>query len=249
VLLKSFLDLLPDIEQETPNFPPAILYNEGWLLRLVVDWFYHSEIHDHPLSFPGGGHWFSEARLPSAFLPRFNGDPLAEAHTNADGVIGQFTIGSKGKTDLVLKPDANHFVVLEAKMYSGLSKGVTHAKYFDQAARSVACMAEVLKRAECTPATLSCLGFHVLAPDEQIKSRTFSRNIDKRSIVGKVDRRVSSYEGERDDWFRNWFKPTMERIEIRPISWEAILNLIIEKDSRTGKSLEHYYAQCLVFNA
>ena len=56
-------------------------------------------------------------------------------------------------------------------------------------------MAEVLKRAECTPATLSCLGFHVLAPDEQIKSRTFSRNLDKRSIVGKVERRVSSYEG------------------------------------------------------
>lgn len=249
MFLKSFIGLLNKINQVTPNFPPVILYNEGWLLRLVVDWFYHSKIPDHPLFFPGGGHWFSEARLPSAFLPRFNGDPLAESHTNADCVIGQFTIGSNGKTDLVLNPDANHFVVLEAKLYSGLSKGVTHAKYFDQAARSVACMAEVLKRAECTPATLSCLGFHVLAPDEQIKSRTFSRNIDKRSIIGKVERRVSSYEGKRDDWFRNWFKPTVESIEIHPISWEAILDLIIEKDSGTGKSLAAYYSHCLAFNS
>lgn len=56
-----------------------------------------------------------------AFLPRFRGDPLGESQTNADSVIGHFIIGSKGKTDLKLIPDATHFVVLEAKLYSGLS--------------------------------------------------------------------------------------------------------------------------------
>ena len=160
----KFLNLISNIDFENPDFPPTILFNEGWLLRLIVDWFSKSGILDHPLSFPDDGHWFSEARLPSAFLPRFRGDPLAESHTNADGVIGHFTIGTTGKTDLELTPKSTHFVVLEAKLYSGLSKGVTNAKYYDQAARSVATIAEILSRANRKPTSLSYVGFFVLAP-------------------------------------------------------------------------------------
>ena len=44
VILKSFLNLLPKIEHEIPKFPPTILYNEGWLLRLIIDWFSTSGI-------------------------------------------------------------------------------------------------------------------------------------------------------------------------------------------------------------
>jgi hypothetical protein len=215
----------------------------------VVDWFSYSGITDHPLSFPVDGHWFSEARLSSAFLPRFRGDPLAESHTNADGAIGHFTIGSAGKTDLVLNPDATHFVLLEAKLYSGLSKGVKNAKYYDQAARSVACIAEVLKRADCNPDAFSQLGFYVVAPAEQIKSRTFSRNLDKKSIMDKVERRVSSYEGERDDWFNSSFIPTLGEIDIRPISWDSILDIIRDNDSTNGESLVEYYSWCLNYSA
>ena len=203
MFLNSFLKLLPNIDHDIPNFPPTILYNEGWLLRLVVDWFSKSGITDYPLSFPKDGHWFSEARLPSAFLPRKKGDPLAESHTNADGVIGHFTIGSTGKTDLVMSPNATHFVVLEAKLYSGLSKGVTNAKYYDQAARNVACIAEVLKEVDRNPQSFTQLGFYVLAPNDQIMSRTFSRLLDKQSIKDKVGRRISSYKGEQDEWFKS----------------------------------------------
>ncbi len=248
MIIETFLNLLSNINHDNPNFPPTILYNEGWLLRLVVDWFSKSEVAGHPLSFPKGGHWFSEARLHSVFLPRFKGDPLAESHTNADGIIGHFVIGSKGKTDLELTPDASHFVVLEAKMYSGLSSGVTHAKYYDQAARSVACMAEVLSRADRKPQSFSQLGFYVLAPKDQIKSRTFSRHLGEQSIKDKVNRRISSYKGERDDWFKDWFTPTLEVIDIHSISWEAVLNNVSERDSQTGDLLKEYYLQCLTFN-
>ena len=249
MLLKSFQNLLPNIDHDLPNFPPTILYNEGWLLRLILDWFSSSGITDHPLSFPIDSHWFSEARLPSAFLPRFRGDPLAESHTNADGVIGHFMIGNKGKTDLELIPDATHFVVLEAKLFSGLSKGVKHAKYYDQAARNVACMAEVLSRADRKSNTFSQLGFYVLAPKDQIRSRTFSSHLDKQSIKDKVERRVSSYQGERDDWFNEWFIPTLEKIEIRSISWEAVLDIVRNKDSKTDDTLREYYSHCLKFNS
>ena len=237
------------MDYEKPNFPPTILFNEGWLLRLIVDWFSTSGITDHPLSVPKDGHWFSEARLPSAFLPRFRGDPLAESHTNADGVIGHLTIGTKGKTDLELIPEATHFVVLEAKLYSGLSKGVKHANYYDQAARNVACMAEVLRIADCKPKSFSQIGFYVLAPKDQIKARTFNRLLDKQSINDKVNRRISSYGGERDKWSKDWFTPTKEVVDIRIISWEAILDVISENDSKTGCSLKEYYSHCLTFNS
>ena len=244
-----FSNLVSNFDPESPNFPPTILFNEGWLLRLIVDWFSTSKITDHPLSFPKDGHWFSEARLPSAFLPRFKGDPLAESHTNADGVIGHFKIGSKGKTDLELTPDATDFVVLEAKLYAGLSKGVMHAKYYDQAARSVACIAEVLSRANRKPQSFSQLGFYVLAPNDQIKARTFNRLLDKQSIKDKVNRRISPYEGERGDWFKDWFTPTLEVIDIRSISWESVLDVIRENDSKIGDSLKEYYSHCLTFNS
>lgn len=249
MFLKSFLNLLAKFNQETPNFPPTILYNEGWLLRLVVDWFSNSGISDHLLSFPKNGHWYSEARLPSAFLPRFKGDPLAESHTNADGVIGHLTIGKAGKTDLELTPDATHFVVLEAKLFSGLSKGVANAKYFDQAARNVGCIAEVLKRADCNPDTFSHLGFYVLAPEEQIKSRTFARHLDKRSIRIKVTRRISPYDRARDDWCKEWFTPTLESIDIRSISWEEVLDVVKENDTNIGQSIANYYSSCLGVNS
>ena len=249
MFLKTFLNLLSNIDNEKPYFPPTILYNEGWLLRLLVDWFSTSGITVHPLSFPKDGNWFSEARLPSAFLPRFRGDPLAESHTNADGVIGHFVIGIKGKSDLELTPNATHFVVLEAKLYSGLSQWVTNAKYFDQAARNIACIAEVMRRANRPAESFSKLGFYVLAPKDQIKSRTFSRHLDKQSIKDKVNRRISPYKGERDDWFKDWFTPTLEVIDIRSISWEAVLDFIYEKDSNTGVSLKEYYSKCLTFNS
>lgn len=247
--LEIFGNLLSNFDPELPHFPPTILYNEGWLLRLVIDWFSESGVADHPLSFPKDGHWFSEARLPSAFLPRFKGDPLSESHTNADGAIGQFVIGSKGKTDLELTPDASYFVVLEAKIYSGLSPGVTHARYYDQAARNVACLAEVLRRADCKPVSFKQLGFYILAPEDQIKSRTFSRQIDKRAIKDKVKRRIKPYDRELNEWFKEWFTPTLEIIDIRSISWEAVLDVIYDKDPQIGDFLRKYYSQCLTFNS
>jgi predicted type IV restriction endonuclease len=55
-------------------------------------------------------------------------------------VIGHFNIGKDGRGDFTLKPDATHFVVLEAKMFSKLSAGTTRASYYNQAARYVGCI-------------------------------------------------------------------------------------------------------------
>src|SRR5258707_14318772 len=69
-------------------FPPSVLFNEGWLLRIVLDWFAGHGGDRYPLSSRPGARWFSEAWLPSAFLPRYRGDPLAEARFHAAVAIG-----------------------------------------------------------------------------------------------------------------------------------------------------------------
>src|SRR6185437_10906832 len=122
----------------------------------------------YPMSSLTGARWFSEAWLPSAFLPRYRGDALAESRTHADGVIGHFTIGDPGTAGLSLKPDAEQFVVVEGKLFNRLSAGVRNAPYFDQAARTVACMAEALRRAGREPEALRDLAFLVVAPRSRV---------------------------------------------------------------------------------
>jgi len=74
-------------------FPATEIYNEGWLLRLILDWFSGQRNLKHPLAFTKKCCWFSESLIPSQFLARFRGDPLAEAWTHADGIIGNIKIG------------------------------------------------------------------------------------------------------------------------------------------------------------
>lgn len=229
-------------------FPPTLLYNEGWLLRLVLDWFSQHDVEGHALRFLKGARWYSEAWLPSAFLARYRGDPLAESWTHADGVIGHFEIGNRGRSDLTLLPDARQLMVLEAKLFSGLSAGVTNAPYFDQAARNVACMAEVLRRAGRHPSGVIQLGFYVLAPRSRIDDGVVARKMNAESVLKKVERRVQGYDGARDAWFSDWFWPAWERIDVAPISWEEIIAEIGKRGAVDGASIRLFYDHCLRFN-
>ena len=241
--------LLQSTTTETPLFSPTLLYNEGWLLRLILDWFSKHEVDAHPLHFIKGAAWYSEALLPSAFLAKHRGDSLAESWTHADGVIGHFEIGTRAKGDLTLLANADQFVVLEAKLFSRLSVGVRNALYFDQAARNVACMAEVLRRAGRDPSDVAQLGFYVLAPHSQTKAGMFSENLSKASMLEKVHRRVQAYGGARDEWFSDWFRPTWERIDVAPMSWEAAIAAIEGIDPPGGESIRLFYDYCLQFNS
>ena len=121
-----------------------------------------------------------------------------------------------------LSGSAQQFIVVEAKLFSPLSPRVTHAAYFDQAARNVACMAEVLSRAGRRPQELSSLGFFVLAPREQVDRQFFSREMSVTSIEQKVAERVSEYPAPdleaKEQWRRDWFLPTLSRMRYPRLS-------------------------------
>jgi len=239
--------ILERCESDRSSIPPTVLYNEGWMLRLVLEYFSkHTLPPNHPLTFTEGSRWYSEALIPSAFRSRKRGDKFAESWTHADGVIGHFVIGSGAKGNLTLNSDADHFVVLEAKMFSKLSAGVKNADYFNQAARYVACIAEVLKRAGRQTQAFKALGFYVLAPASQIEQGVFDEHLTKDSLRTVVERRVKEYGDERE-WFSQWFLPVLDRIDIKTVSWENLIDFLAESEPDADQ-LKEFYRRCLEFN-
>ena len=238
-------DLITSFDPKKPNFRPTEIYNESWLIKLVLHQASTIKDEDNFLNFLPGSTWYSEGLLPTAFKARVQGDPLSESRTNADGVIGQIRIGSKAKADLELVDGAKQFTVIEAKVGSPLSSGVRNAKYFDQAARSVACMAEVMARAGIDPVSLDRLDFIVLAPQCSIEKATFSEEIVPDSIRSKVQRRVAEYEGQLDSWYLNHFEPTLASVRLHSLSWESALEWISDNKPEVAGQIREYYELCL----
>jgi hypothetical protein len=249
MIYKRIEALCQSYETGTPVMPPTIIYNEGWMLRLMVDRFASLELRNepHPLAVPQGCRWYSEALLPSAFRPRLRGDPSGESWTHVDGAIGHFDIGNGGKGNLTIKSDATHFVVLEAKMFSKLSAGVKNAPGYNQVARNIACIAEALKRAGRRVNEIKTLGFYVLAPKSQIKQKLFDGLLDKEYLLKTVKRRVIEYRGISDDWLTESFLPVLKGLDIRIIRWEEVLKFLKGRDP-VASQLEDFYKRCLEFN-
>jgi hypothetical protein len=248
MIIERIEAMLRACETGQPVFPPSVLFNEGWLLRIVLDWFMHHGGDRYPLSPRPGARWFSEPWLPSAFLPRHRGDRLAEARSHADAVLGHFAIGDPGTAGLTLLPAATQLVVVEAKLFARLSTGVKNAPYFDQAARSVACMAEVLRRAGRPARSMDDLSLLIVAPQARIDDGVFAWDAAPEAIRRKVRRRVEDYAGERDAWFRDWFEPTWERVDVRCLCWEEIIEVIAFHNPEAGQVVDSFYGRCLHYN-
>lgn len=240
-------ELISSFDPSKPHFRPTELYNENWLLKLVLHQASRMEDVSFPLGFQSDSTWFSEALLPTAFKARYQGDPLSESRTNADGVIGHIQIGAKAKADLDLEPSATQFTMVEAKVGSPLSKGTSTAKYFDQAARNVACMAEVITRAGIEASNLIRLDFIVLSPRYSIEKGSFEEEMQPDSIREKVRKRVDAYEGQLDRWHDRSFTPLMERIQLNSLSWEDVIEWIGRERQETADQLAEYYDRCLEF--
>jgi hypothetical protein len=56
-------------------------------------------------------------------------------------------VATTGPANLRLAADATQFIITEEKIFSALSPGVKNARFVDQAARNLTCMAEVSPRA------------------------------------------------------------------------------------------------------
>lgn len=251
---ETILKIFESIESGTSNIPPTILYNEGWLLRLILYWFSKNKNTDSKLTFLDNSVWFSEVLLSSPFLPRYRGDNLAESYTHADGVIGHFEIGDSGYGDLKLKHNCEQFIILEAKMFSGLSEKTAHAPRYNQAARTVACMSHIISKNRINLDQINHLGFIIIAPSNQFDiDGKFQRFTDQQHIIKQVEARIAAYK-ERSDYQKIdiWYKESLIRfinkVDINLLSWEKILETISIYDSEYHKRMDLFYRNCLKYN-
>ena len=201
----------------------------------------------------GRATWFSEPQIYTVFGAR-KGREQAETHTRADGVLGHITVGRDSKTGLEVKPDATQFVVIEAKLYARLSSTVTNAPFYDQAARTVACMAEVLRRADRCPQNFEWLGFYVMAPQSQINRGFFNAELDKEHVRTTIARRIAQYGNapafaELQGWKARWVDPLIEHCDIACVSWETSIEKIRAFAPDTAVGLQEFYDLCKTFNA
>lgn len=242
-------------------FPPTEFFNEGWMLRLVLDAMRSLKIAGHPLTFAEGAGWYSEALLESPFRPRHRADRLAEGFTNADGVIGQFDFRATTKAGLRLKPEATQFVVAEAKMFSNLSTGTKNAPAFNQAARNVACMAWALAQTGRPLSAFRSLGFLVIAPRKESRGAGVSNletAIMPEAIKLAVHERIAAYETqERHEgpdlrrWEADTFLPFVDLLVasggLAVLSWEDCIETVRQAGPGDGEELDLFYQRCLTF--
>lgn len=247
--------------EDEARFPATDLFNEGWMLRLILDAFERLNIRQHPLSFEANARWYSEARLGSRFRAQQRGDKLAEGVTHADGVVGHFDFRATTTAGLTLRPDGTQFVVLEAKMFSPLTPGTTNAPSYNQAARNVACMAEAIAQGGTPVAAFASLGFFVLAPRPELRGADRSKLeafLDPNSIKLAVHQRISAYEeaGRAEApalraWENDYVLPLVSHLaetrRLAVLSWDECIDAVANVDAMTGDDLRDFYRRCLSF--
>ena len=247
--LETIFDLLRDAHTERTTFPPTLLYNEGWLLRLVLS--VTSRLGGcAPLELVPGARWYSEARLYSPFAAVRRGDRVGETHTHADAVIGHVGIAPGTKTGLTLHEMATQFVAIEAKIFSGLAKRTTNAPDYDQAARYVACMAHTITRAKVPLDRLSSLAFLVIVPESQLTD-ALRATLDKSALRARVAARAARMSEHRPGlrgWVGQHVEPMLERLSLVPVSWEEIIERIAAADATLGGHVREFYVRTLDLN-
>jgi hypothetical protein len=243
-------EILEMVHTDARVLPATALYNESWVLRLVL----HAAsrgIDCLPFSFAKNARWFSEPSLYTAFAPNAHKDSRGESRTRADGVVGHFDIKPGTRTGLILRRDATQLIVLEAKIGSKLASGVTHDASFDQAARSVACIAQTLSMAKRSPQAVQC-GFFVIAPQLAIDNPTFGTLLVPDGIRQRINDRIEKYEDPRvlahRIWHTEWVEPLLKTITIAAWSWEASIERIRVHSPVLGSEIDAFYHKTLEFN-
>ncbi len=250
MLPASFSSMLHKIVTGEYGVNPTAIYNEDWMLRLLLH--YHSSgVKCFPFPSDEKAKWFSDVQLQTAFRARYRNDPLSENRTQVDGAYGHLM--NENGVGLLLEEDASQFIVLEAKLFSSLSAGVSRSPEYDQVARTVACMAKTIEASSLSVSGVKDLGFYVVAPLDQILKGVFSDYMKSLNIIGKVEARIEQYTDDSDVyeellvWKKKYFEPVLNRIQLRSISWEETIERLT-LISPEKAAIREFYAKCLEYN-
>jgi hypothetical protein len=140
------------------------------------------------------------------------------------------------------------------------TKGVTHAPFYDEVSRTLACMCRVIADPRLKPrlrvADMSDISFFTILPDRkknrtvpQDQSDSFVEYTSIDHIRSTVSRRILE-RGESSDrlWYEEYFLPLCDHIRIELLTWEEVLSFIKACDPACGTMLSDFYRNCLRYN-
>jgi hypothetical protein len=162
-------------------------------------------------------------------------------------------LSDRTKTGRRVNSNATQLAVCEAKMFSRLSAGTTRAREYDQAARTVGCIAWALRQANRTPGHVQSLAFCVIASQPQLDAGVFGALMTWRSIVPNIRRRLADYASAGDTamaaWYDEWVQPLEQTFALHLLAWEDLLSAVRQQDPGYGSRLDEFYQKCLHYNA
>lgn len=236
-------EIIRTIETSNANVNPTEIYNEGWMTRLLVYYSFQEKIKLEEIDFALIKNWTSEALLSSPFV---GVSKIREGYTHADIALGDFTVNYEVTGKLRVNDDAEIFGVIEAKMGSPLSKLTTNAPDYNQASRSVACIAHNTVN-DCKTF------FYVVLP----KSKVVKGNRAKISIsdlvkIDKIKTQIENrfgHHNSNNEAIINEFDiiEKAEKCIVGIITYEDWIDLFINRP-QIRETLEKFYTNCKKWN-
>ena len=182
--MKEIFEIIRSIETQKIHLNPTEIYNEGWMVRLLV----HKSIEENKcingIDFSKIVNWTSEGLISSPFI---RAPKDREGYTHADIAVGDFKIDYQNRGEIMIADNASIFGIIEAKMKSNLSQGTKYAKDYNQASRNIAC---ILSNTTSAMDTFFC----VAAPNDYILKHELKDQIEIKNIYNQVEKRFSYYD-------------------------------------------------------
>jgi len=260
-MLKEINEIIELTDNEKKRMiPPKLIYNENYLLRLIMYWFLKknrfiiNSDSDRKIckafQFIDDARCYTQATLESPFKSAIKGgkDTLAEPSSVVSGVVGHFKVlYGKRKERVTLLPEASQFIVLETTMIKPLKKGNKSFKKYHQIARDIGCMIQSLSHLD--DVFLKHIGLYVIAPEATLKLETFKTFTYKQNIEELMLMRLEPYGDDEEKLaFLDLFKKVFQRIDMDSISFEDIIDFIKKNDNTFGEDLTDFYDNCLLYN-
>jgi len=220
-------------EKKVSNVNPTEIFNEGWMIRLLVYQSLKDKINiDGLIDFNSVKNWSSEGLISSPFVKTSKNK---EGYTHADMSLGDFSINYESRGDIIVNENASTFGIIEAKMKSNLSQKTTNAPNYNQASRNLACIAENVKNESCQTF------FAVVAPSKMIEKHNISGQVEKDIMIHQISKRfeLSGLAVDMELIKR------AKKCRIKVLSYEDWIDMLSDKSKDV---INEFYMNCLKWN-
>jgi hypothetical protein len=229
------VELLNKLYENLSQINPTIIFNEGWMVRILVEISINERLKFESIDFSDVKNFSSEALIDSPFVRRVKN---RESCTHTDIIFGDFTVNYEEHGKITVNPDAQILGIIEAKMGSGLSKKTTNADDYNQASRSICCLAH---NADKTPEKCA-LFFIVVAPETTIKKHKIKAQVEYNTIKAQIEKRFDTSHITNNPTIID----KIDKCNILVISYEK---WIAEIKNQSDKLLmSGFYEKCKSFN-